>query len=153
MHSTLVIIHSLLRWVILALILFKLYQAYSGWFGKKEWTPLDKKVSIFSIIAVDTQLLIGLILYFGTGPYFKMLTSKAKVVMKNGVLRFWAVEHIFMMIIAVILIHVGHALSKRAEDSILKHKKAAIFFTIGLLLMLAAIPWPFMKAARPLLPF
>ena len=53
MHSTLVIIHSLLRWVILALILFKLYQAYSGWFGKKEWTPLDKKVSIFSIFPID----------------------------------------------------------------------------------------------------
>ena len=53
-----------------------------------------------------------------------------------------------MMVIAVILVHIGRALSRRADNDNGKFKRAAIFFTLGLLVVLAAIPW-----FRPLLPF
>ena len=61
-----------------------------------------------------------------------------------------AVEHWVMMLIAVVLVHVGYAMAKRAEASVDKFKKSAIFFTIALLIIFASIPWPFMRVVRPL---
>jgi predicted Na+-dependent transporter len=62
-------------------------------------------------------------------------------VMKNPAYRFMAVEHISTMLLAIILIQVGRSLSKKATDAVVKHKRALIFFSIGMLLILSRIPW------------
>jgi hypothetical protein len=72
--------------------------------------------------------------------------------MKDPVMRFFAVEHPFMMLLAVIVAQAGFSLSKRAGSDRAKFVRAAICYTISAVLILAAIPWPFLKAGRPLLP-
>jgi threonine/homoserine efflux transporter RhtA len=64
--------------------------------------------------------------------------------MRNADLRFWTLEHILMMIIALVLAHVGRALAKKANDAAAKHKRLALFFTAAMLLVIIYIPW-----ARP----
>jgi len=55
------------------------------------------------------------------------------------------------MIIAWILVHVGSVSVKRAITPAAKHKRSLLFFGIAILIILAAIPWPFREAiARPL---
>jgi hypothetical protein len=71
--------------------------------------------------------------------------------MANSALRFWAVEHIFGMFVAMVLTHVGRARVRRVSNDVKKHKVAAIFFTLALLTILASIPWPGTVAGRPLL--
>ena len=72
-------------------------------------------------------------------------------VMKNGHDRFFTVEHSLMMILAWILVHVGRTSVKRASTDAAKHRKMLLFFGLALLLILAAIPWPFRtEIARPL---
>ena len=66
--------------------------------------------------------------------------------MGNSALRYFAVEHILIMIIAVVVAHIGRSRSKKAANDTGKHKQAAIFFAISLLLVFLAIPWPFMSA-------
>jgi membrane protein DedA with SNARE-associated domain len=71
--------------------------------------------------------------------------------MKDPAARFFTMEHLSMMLIAWILVHVGRAAVKRANTDAAKHKKSLIFFGIALVLILASIPWPFREAiARPL---
>ena len=43
MYNILLHLHSVNRWIVLILIVLALYKAFSGWFGKKEFTASDKK--------------------------------------------------------------------------------------------------------------
>ena len=90
---------------------------------------------------MDIQLLTGLVLYFFLSPITKLALSDFGSAMKNADLRFYAVEHIFMMLIAVVLVHIGRAKSKKAIADHAKFRIATIFYGLSLLIMLAAIPW------------
>lgn len=113
-----------------------------GLMSKRNFTANDNRAGLFFMIFCDLQLLAGLILYFNNS-WFSQLTSNAKEVMQTSSLRFFAVEHALMMIIAWLMVHVGRSLSKRAGTDAQKHKKALIWFGLALLLILAMIPWPF----------
>ncbi len=71
-----------------------------------------------------------------------MLKTDAKEVMKNSVLRFFAMEHVLMMIIAWLLVHVGRSMIKRSNTDAQKHKRMLLFFGLAFLLIIAMIPWP-----------
>lgn len=149
MYEILKLAHSLFRYAVVFAALYAIYRAYSGWLGKKPFESTDNKASVFLIIFVHSQLLFGLVLYF-LSPW---TSAPMNVAMKIPELRFFKVEHISMMVIAIALFQVGRSLSKKATEDLAKHKKAAIFYTIAFVIMMASIPWPFMKVSRPWLPF
>ena len=68
--------------------------------------------------------------------------------------RFFVMEHGFMMILAWILVHVGRVAVKKAGTDAAKHKRMLIYFGLALLLILVSIPWPFRQAGigRELIP-
>lgn len=143
MYSGLLVTHSYLRYVILALILLTLFRSFSGWMGKKAYSPLDRKLTLFSVIGAHTQLVIGLTMYF-MSPMVKAGMADMGAAMKDPILRFYTIEHIGMMVLAITFITIGSAKAKRAKDATAKHKKTFIFFLLAILLILASIPWPFM---------
>jgi len=147
------IIHSIFRWFILLFGLWAVFNAIKGITGNKIYTGSDNKVSLFFMTCCDIQLLIGLILYFN-GPWFNMLKNNTKEVMKNSAERFFAMEHIVMMLIAWALVHIGRSAVKRSTTDKQKHKRSLIYFGIALLIILAMIPWPFRQPgiARALFP-
>jgi len=147
------IIHSLLRWAILLFGLWAVFNALKGFAGNKAYTGTDNKTGLFFMICCDIQLLIGLILYFN-GPWFNMLKNNTKEVMKDGPSRFFAMEHIIMMLLAWALVHIGRSAAKRAATDKQKHKRSLVYFGIALLIILAMIPWPFRQPgiARALFP-
>lgn len=106
--------------------------------GTKAFTDKDKKYGLFALIFTHLQFVIGLVLYF-TSPKVVFAASS----MKSDVLRFFLVEHILLMLIAVVLITIGYSRSKRALTDAKKFKSILIFYLIGLILILAGIPWPF----------
>lgn len=138
MYTGLVHAHSGLRWIVLILLVLAVIKALSGWSGKKEYSKGDKMISLFAMIFTHIQLLIGLWLYF-ISPKVMFVEG----MMKNTLTRFYTVEHITLILAAIILITVGYSTAKRSRDAIQKHKKTAIYYGIGLLLILAGIPWPF----------
>ncbi len=109
-----------------------------------DYLPQDKKFALWTLIAAHIQLVIGLIQYF-VGPWgLKNIQNNGMaVVMKDSYQRFFAMEHILMMIIAIALITVGYSSAKRTLAPRKKHKKIFVFFLIALIIILAAIPWPF----------
>jgi hypothetical protein len=150
MYTILLYLHSWLRWAVLLFALIVIAKSFSGWFGRKDYTSSDNKLATFYIASVHSQFLIGLLLYIFFSPITKAAFADFGAAMKNSGLRFFAVEHITGMVIAVVLAQVGRSLSKKAKDAVTKHKKLAIFATISLVIMLATIPWP---AMRPLFRF
>ena len=71
--------------------------------------------------------------------------------MQDRIARFWAVEHVFGMIVGIALAHIGRSRVHKTGDDVRRHKLAAIFFTLALLAILASIPWPTLPYGRPLL--
>ena len=142
-------IHNILRWAVLLFGVWTLISALTGVISKRNYTSGDNKANLFFMICCDIQLLIGLILYFNNS-WFDNLKNNTSVVMKNGTLRFFAMEHSLMMIIAWLLVHIGRSMVKRTDIDAVKHKRSLIYFGIALLIILAMIPWPFrQEITRP----
>lgn len=130
--------HSGLRWVVLALMLAAIVNAFSK---KKSglYSNGDRKINMFAMIFMHIQLLIGLVLY----------TISPKVIFSelfsNSMNRFYGVEHFFGMLLAVVLVTIAHAKSKKMEDANKKHRIIMLGYTFALIIILATIPWPFRK--------
>lgn len=138
MYNILKHAHSGLRWVALALLIFTVINALRKWLSKTDtFTEGDRKLNVFTLISVHVQLLIGVALLF-----ISKKVSFGGDMMKNEVLRFFTMEHSLTMIIAVVLVTVGNARSKKSATASSKFKTTLIFYGIALLLILAMIPWP-----------
>jgi hypothetical protein len=136
MHEILKHTHSGLRWVALILILWAIFNSITA----KEFTKREKLVNLFSMVSLHTQLILGLILYF--------ISDKVKFFdgwMKEptGIYRFYGMEHLAGMVIAIALITVGYVKSKKGNSPAEIYKPIKLFYIIGLILILASIPWPF----------
>ena len=150
MYEILLAIHSLVRWLVLAAGLAAFARALGGARRRGPWTKGDEKAGFWFVAATDLQFLLGLLLYVAVSPITRVAFQDFGSAMSNSVLRFWAVEHAFGMLVAVALVHVGRARTKKAPEA-KRHRLAAIFFGIALIAMFLTIPWPGMPAARPLL--
>lgn len=128
-------LHSVLRWVILLLLLVTLYQAFSK-------NQAIKKTSLWLLISSHLMLLVGLYqLIAGRYGIIKGLPEGVEL-MKDSFYRFFWVEHPLMMIVAIVLITVA-----RGKAKALNYRSAGWLLLIALLLILAAVPWPFREVA------
>ena len=141
MYTGLLHSHNGLRWLVLLALVVSIILALSGWFGKRNWKKADSIAGLLLVILMDLQFLIGIILYAFVSPITKAAFQNFGAAMKNADLRFYAVEHILLMLIALVLVHIGRAKTKKDTAPLKKHRAAAIFYGISLLLILAAIPW------------
>lgn len=154
MATGLLHLHNILRWVVLLLLIVVFLKSLAGRGGQKAFTSGDRKSAMFLMIFADIQLLIGLLLYF-MGPWgIKNIQSQGMgSIMSNSVNRYWAVEHLIGMLLAIILIHIGYNVVKKNVSDTAKFKK--LFWTTGLalLILLLMIPWPFRELiGRPWFP-
>lgn len=134
--------HSLLRWVLLILLIVVVIKAVRGRSGGLQFLKGDKKLSLFTMITAHLQLILGGFLY-AVSPTVQNAISNMGAAMKDGNARFWAVEHITLMIFAIALLTYGHIKCKKVSGDQEKFKVQALYFTLGLVLILISIPWPF----------
>ena len=141
MYTGFLHLHDTLRWLVLLSLLTTVVKYLAGWVGNQPWKKTDNLLSIILTSLMDVQLLTGLVLYFFLSPVTKLALSDFGAAMKNADLRFYAVEHFAMMLIAVVLVHIGRAKSKKAKTDSAKFKTATIFFLLAFAIILSAIPW------------
>lgn len=145
MYPFLLKFHSGFRYIVLILIVIAVVQALIGLFAKKPYSDLNKKVNLFTMISMHTQLLIGLVLYFFS-PFVRLNDMAAA--MKDAGQRYWTVEHLVMMIFAVVLVTIGHAKSKKiSSNPTYKHRVIAMFYGLAIIVILAAV----YQSGRPLI--
>ena len=152
MYSATVVLHSLLRWVVILTGLAAAGRGIIGW-NKRSWTSTDDRAGVLFIGALDIQMLLGLLLYVGLSPTVSAAFRNIGGAMQDPVLRFFLVEHAVGMLIAIVLAHIGRVRTKKAMPESSKHRAAAVFFGLAIVLILLSIPWPGMPAGRPLWPW
>jgi len=141
MYTVLSLSHNYLRWILLLSLAITLVKYLISWSGNQPWRKIDNTLGIVFTSLMDVQLLIGLVLYFFVSPITKIAFSEFGAAMKDADFRFYAVELIAMMLIAVILVHIGRAKSKKARADHNKFKTATLFYLAALVFILVAIPW------------
>jgi hypothetical protein len=151
LYSFTLALHSLLRWLVLIFAVLAVVRAFAGWSGGRPWTRSDDRAGLWFTISLDIQILLGLPLYFILSPFTRVALDNFGAAMRDPNLRFWAVEHVTMMLLAAVIAHVARVRIRRAPGDAARHRRAAIGFLIALLLVLAAIPWPGMMNGRPLI--
>lgn len=124
--------HSLLRWLVVIFLVIAIIKSLSGWLGKKEFTKSDNLVALLLLSFTHLQLIVGLVLYFIKGWNTQISN------MADPIARFWGMEHGFTMLITIALITIGRVKSKKATETIQKHKKSVVFYSIALVLILWA---------------
>ena len=134
-------LHSYLAYVVLAVLIFAVFNALTGWLGKRDFTMhKDLRISLFALILSHIQLLVGLIVFFVSSSGLKAIQTLGMGGL-NAPARLLAVEHPFTNIIALALITIGWSRHKRFMESDKKFKTISIFYGLGLLLILSRIPW------------
>ncbi len=128
--------HSGWAYVAILLLLFATVNAIIGFFAKREFTPSDRKLSLFALASAHLQIVIGIAVYF-VSPYGLAAASQ----MSDKALRLTAVEHPLVNILAIALITVGWVQQKKLPLSKSKFKSIAILYGLGLLLILSRLPW------------
>jgi len=140
-----------MRWLVFLSLLLALFIAYKGYFTKSKFSKTDNSIRHWTATMAHIQLMIGMILYFKS-PIIQYFISNFKVAIKDFNLLFFGMMHSSLMLIAIILITIGSALSKRKDTDSDKFKTMVIWFTIALIIIFIAIPWPFSPlASRPYL--
>ena len=151
MYTIILLVHSWVRWIALVCGFGATLAAISGRTGDgaSKDSPADRW-GMFLILALDIQMLLGLILYLGLSPNMKEILANFGDAMKNPATRFWAVEHISAMFAAVVIAHVGRVLARKAKTPASKRTRLLVCFALSTILMLAGMPWPGRPGGRVL---
>ncbi len=140
LYSTLIFLHGLLRWVVVGAAIWTLVR------------PLEKRPGLALVLSMDTQVLLGLLMYAAVSPVTQVALANMKLAMKDHALRFWAVEHPFTMLLALVAVHGGRIAARKAKDEGTRRRRVVTWTAITLVLVLAGMPWPFLSYGRPLFP-
>ncbi|MDZ4757625.1 MAG: hypothetical protein SGJ10_05740 [Bacteroidota bacterium] len=141
MQTLLLYSHSWLRWVYLILALVVVVRSVRGWRMTMPFTAADNKFSLFYMITADIMFLMGMVQYW---VYFYPQVMKGKAmgeIMKEASIRVIGIEHITLMTLAWIFVHIARSKSKKAKTDNLKHKHLFVWSAAALLFVLAGIPW------------
>lgn len=142
MFSSILLLHSLVRWLVLLSLLFSVYRGWKGWREKKDFTRVDNSYRYWTVFFALSQLLLGLWLYF-ISPIVQYFLHDIKATIHERDARFFGLEHIVVMTLSVLAIVIGSEKIRKKSTSPEKFRTMFIWFTIGLLLILSSIPWPF----------
>lgn len=142
-YNLLLHFHSVGRWIVLLLLLIAIFNSLVA--GQRPWIRTDARTGTILIIFADLMLLIGLAQWYWGPKGYKLIEAAGgmSAAMKDSYTRFFAIEHITGMLIAIILIHIGKAQARKHISDKAKHKRTVIYYLLALIIILAMIPWPF----------
>ena len=146
MYPLVLTLHSWLRWIVVLAGVVIVVRFLAGWLGKRDWQMLDARLATVFPMLLNIQLLIGLLLYFVASPITTGALKNFGAAMSNAITRFYAVEHLFIMLVALVVVHVGTILVKRRSATPARFRLGTILFGLAVLFILLAIPWPFVSA-------
>ncbi|WP_395051033.1 hypothetical protein [Flavobacterium sp.] len=129
-------LHSGFAYLAFLLLVVAVVNSFVGLFFKKDFTEKDRKIALFGLAAIHTQLLIGLVVYFVSPLGFASLGQ-----MKDAALRLTSLEHPLMNLIGITLITIGWMKHKKLTTSESKFKTFSIYYGLGLVIILSKIPW------------
>jgi hypothetical protein len=115
--------------------------------------PRGHRWDTFFMMALDIQVLLGLVLHLGLSPYMREALNDLEAAVSQPVLRFWVITHVALMFVAFVAVRVGRVLAMGQKSTLLRRNGRYVCFGIAVLAILAGVPWPGLAIERPLFRF
>ncbi len=148
MYTTVLTIHSWVRWIA---VIAGVGATFAALRNKAQTDDsVADRWGLVMMMTLDVQMLLGLILYLALSPFTAQAMQDFAAAMRTPQLRFWAVEHVSTMLLAVILAHLGRVLARKAKTPSARRTRTLVCFGLATLLMMLGTPWPGMANGRPL---
>jgi len=147
MYTTLLVLHSLFRWLVLATLLASILVAFRGIRSHRPFTKSANQLRHWTATVAHIQLVLGIIVYVKS-PVIQFLFSNFSEAIHYPELLFFGFIHSLLMLTAVVFATIGSALAKRKITDHEKYRTMLIWFSITLLIIFIAIPWPFSPLAN-----
>jgi hypothetical protein len=141
MYIVILEIHHYLSWLVLLTALFAIYRAIRGILLKKQWFAADRRAGLFFLVVIDFQVLAGILLYVVFSPLTRVVFKDINSVLADPPVRFYAVEHTLVMLIALVAVYIGRSKARKAQFAARKHRLSVIWYTLAVALILSRIPW------------
>lgn len=150
MFTALLFLHSAIRWLVLASLLYSIYTSCLGLVQRAAFNAEANGLRHWTATISHVQLLLGMSLYVQSPTVmFRLSESADKLVNEQT---FFKYIHIALMITAVVLITIGSAKAKRQKEDRDKYRTMLLWFLAALIIIIIAIPWPFSPLAdRPVI--
>lgn len=146
MYPVVLGVHNIVRWLVLAAGVWLVLRAWRGWMSRGTWTEADTTAVKLFVNTLSFQFVLGVILY-AVSPLIRQGLSDMGAAMRDAPVRYFVVEHVLMMLIAIALAHVGAARVRKVGSDSAKFQTATIWFGIALAAVAGFVPW-----GRPLFP-
>lgn len=147
MYQSLTFYHSTMRWLVLTSLLYAIYRSYIGYTSDVLFSKTDNAIRHWTATIAHIQLVIGITLYTQS-PIIKYFWHNFNEAINSLDTTFFGIFHIVLMLTAIILITIGSALSKRKTTDREKFKTILVWYSISLIIIFIAIPWPFSPLAN-----
>ena len=125
MVTTILLAHSIWRWVVIIVIIFVALRALVGWLAKQNWTKFDADLVRYARFVMYVQVVLGVILYI--------------LLQKWGAGFGFFASHIIPALLAVGAVEFGAARSRKAEGNQKKFMFAFIGFALAIVLVYGAL--------------
>lgn len=139
--------HNIVRWIVLLAGAWAVLLAWRGWLGRRQWTKSEATATRAFVGALDLQFLLGLLLYAVFSPLTRQGFGDFGGAMSDAPVRYFLVEHPFIMIVAVAVAHIGAVKIRKASADAERFQRASIMLGLSFAAIVGFIPW-----ARPLVP-
>ena len=132
-------IHIFISSITLLAGIFTIALAIQGLITKREYGKKDLALSVVFNVALYFQLILGFLIYYLLrstleGPLWEVPDTQ-----NDASLRFWAIEHIALMIFALFLTQLGRVYIKRSKGPSRKFRASLFYFGTSLLLILFSV--------------
>lgn len=141
MYPVFLSIHHYLSWGVVLVLILAAGKAWKSLLFKNRWTSTDTILASLLTVGADLQLLLGIVLYAALSPVTRQAFNNFGAAIADPGIRFFAVEHIAMMVVAVIILYIVKSRVRKAQFNARKHRMSAIWNTVALALVLFSIPW------------
>lgn len=149
MYTPVLLIHSWLRWATLLLAVCATINALRRDTDLARQMPGRHWDTLFMFV-LDIQVLFGMMLYLRLSPFPRQAFAHFSAAMHDPNLRFWTITHIAVMLSANVLVRIGRVLALQATTALARRKWRALFFALTTVAIVVGIPWPGLRAGRPL---
>jgi hypothetical protein len=138
-YSVIKLFHTFVSVTFLLIAIWLFIRSFNGIFKDKAYTRLDKFLSYGFIIGLYLQFIFGLILFSNLlssmGYSYISADQSMKIVSK----RLWPVEHIVLMIFALVIANLGLIISLKTKSDKGKRKNILIYYSFALCLILFSL--------------
>ena len=150
MYANVLLIHNWLRWFTLIMCVGAIVYAARPVRSDAKDLP-GKAWDTYLMLAVDLQMLTGLLLYFGLSVFTKAAMENFSAALHEPSVRYWSILHAGAMFASLLTVRVARVLALNAATPAQAQRRRLIWFIISTGVILTAVPWPFLANGRPLL--